>query len=68
MKTITLTVTVEIDGAQAAELAQGLADDAQAGDLDQGLLNLLRGHTARLDDPRDWRIASVKVFSAGGTE
>ena len=68
MKTITLTVTVEIDGSQAAELAQGLANDAQAGDLDQALLNLLRGHTARLDDPRDWRIVAVRAFTAGGTE
>jgi hypothetical protein len=44
--TLTLAVTVTLAGEQAADVADDLAIDADAGDLDQAMTNLLRAHLA----------------------
>ena len=55
------TVTVTLDGAHAADVADDLAIDADAGELDQAMLNLLRAHLANHGDTRDWRIVRAAV-------
>ena len=59
--TLTFTVTVTLAGDQAADAADDLAIDAEAGDLDQAMLNLLRAHLTKQGDTRDWRIVRAEV-------
>ena len=59
--TLTFTVTVTLAGDQAADVADDLAIDADAGDLDQAMTNLLRAHLANHGDTRDWRIVRAAV-------
>ena len=61
MQQLTFTVTVMLDGAQAADVADDLAIDADAGELDQAMLNLLRAHLVHHGDTRDWRIVRAAV-------
>lgn len=59
--TLTFTVTVTLAGDQAADVADDLAIDADAGELDQAVLNVLRQHLANHGDTRDWRIVAAAV-------
>jgi hypothetical protein len=59
--TIRWRLTVDIDGKQARDIADDLAIDADAGELDQAVLNLLRDHLRKVGDTRDWRIVRVEV-------
>ena len=61
MQQLKFTVTVTLDGAHAADVADDLAIDADAGELDQAMLNLLRAHLAHHGDTRDWRIVRAAV-------
>jgi hypothetical protein len=61
MNTLKLTVTIDADGRQAADMLDDLAIDAEGGMFDQALLNLLRDHLRRMGDFRDWRIVSARV-------
>ena len=65
MQQLTFTVTVMLDGAQAADVADDLAIDADAGELDQAMTNLLRAHLANHGDTRDWRIVRAAVDVPG---
>lgn len=60
MNTITLKLTIDVDGRHAADVIDDLAIDVDAGALDLALLNLLRDHFKRLGDDRDWRFLSVR--------
>lgn len=61
MKTLHLNLTIEVDGHSAADVVKDLAIDVDAGDLDQGALNMLRAHLRRMGDFRDYRIVAVRV-------
>ena len=65
MITLQFTVTVSIDGAAAADVADDLRIDADAGSLDLALLQLIRNHLKAHDDSRDWRIVSAVVNVEG---
>ena len=58
---VTLTVTVLIDGQHAADVAGALLIDADAGSLDQAILNTLRAHLVNHADARDWTIKRATV-------
>ena len=58
---VTLTVTVLIDGQHAADVADDLLIDVDAGALDQAILNTLRAHLVNQHDARDWRIVRATV-------
>ena len=57
MTRLTFTITAKLDGCHAADAADDLAIDVDAGELDQGVVNLLR---LTPDQPRrhvrTWRI------------
>jgi hypothetical protein len=61
MQTVTLTLSIDIDGKAAADVADDLAIDAEAGELDQALLDLVRQHLRRMDDFRDYRVVRCMV-------
>jgi len=61
MKTLHLNLIIEVDGHSAADVAEDLAIDVDAGDLDPGALNMLRAHLRRMGDFRDYRIVAVRV-------
>lgn len=65
MTRLTFTVTAEIDGYHAADAADDLAIDVDAGELDQGVVNLLRSHLTNHGDTRDWRIVTAHVWPRG---
>jgi hypothetical protein len=61
MQTVNLTLSIDIDGAAAADVADDLGIDVDAGELDQATLTMLRKHLHRLADLRDWRIVRCTV-------
>ena len=61
MTTLGLTLTIEIDGAAAADVADDLLIDADGGDLDQAALDLVRRHLRKMGDFRDYRIVRCTV-------
>ena len=61
---VTLTVTVLIDGQHAADVAGALLIDADAGSLDQAILNTLRAHLVNHADARDWTIKRATVTAS----
>ena len=66
--TITATLTIEIAGSAAADVADDLLIDLDAGELDQALLNAIRQHLADHSDTRDWRITSARLWPATDEE
>ena len=62
--TVTATLTIEIAGSAAADVADDLLIDLDAGELDQALLNAIRQHLADHSDTRDWRIVSAHLWPA----
>ena len=56
MTQVIVTLSIDIDGAAAADAADDLRIDADDGELDQALLQLIRQHLAAHGDTRDWRI------------
>lgn len=65
MTRLTFTVTAELDGRHAADAADDLAIDIDGGDLDQGVVNLLRQHLTNHGDTRDWRIVAAHAWPQG---
>lgn len=61
MQTVTLTLSIDFDGKAAADVADDLGIDAEAGELDQAALDLVRQHLRRMGDTRDWRIVRCAV-------
>ena len=61
MQTVTLTLTIDIDGKAAADVADDLGIDAEAGEHDQAALDLVRQHLRRMGDFRDWRVVRCAV-------
>ena len=61
MQTVTLTLTIDIDGKAAADVADDLGIDAEAGELDQAALTMVRQHLRKMGDFRDWRIVRCAV-------
>ena len=61
MQTVTLTLSIDIDGKAAADVADDLGIDAEAGELDQAALDLVRQHLHRVGDFRDYRIVRCTV-------
>ena len=61
MTTLTLTLTIDVDGRDAGDAVDDLAIDADAGDIDQAALELVRSHLRRMGDFRDWRIVRCAV-------
>lgn len=57
MIAMTITLTVQIDGLHAADVADDLGIDVEGGELDQAALNMLRAHLAT--DGRDAKIVHV---------
>lgn len=57
MTAVQITLTVQLDGVHAADVADDLAIDIEGGELDQAALNMLRAHLAA--DGRDWKIVHV---------
>jgi hypothetical protein len=69
MQTMTLTVTIDVDGAAAADVVDDLGIDVEAGALDQALLNLVRDHLRRVGDTRDYRIVRcAATVQEGGVQ
>jgi hypothetical protein len=66
MKTLELRIEIDVDGEHAADMLDDLAIDAEAGALDQAVLNLLREHLRKHCDFRDWRIVSTLVTPLAG--
>lgn len=66
MTRVNLAVTISIDGAGAADVADDLRIDADAGSLDLALLQLIRRHLYLGGDTRDCRIVSAVVNVEGG--
>ena len=58
---LTLTLTIDIDGLSAPDVVADLAIDADAGDIDQAALDLVRCHLRKMGDFRDWRIVRAAV-------
>ena len=57
MTAVQITLTVQLDGLHADDVAHDLGIDIEAGELDQAALNMLRAHLAA--DGRDVKIAHV---------
>lgn len=66
MTTIDLRVSIDIDGKHAADVAADLLIDADAGELDQALLGLVREHLRRMGDFRDYRIVRAMMTPKEG--
>ena len=61
MQQLTLTLTIDVAGRNAGDVAGDLLIDAESGELDQAALTMLRKHLHRLADMRDWRIVRCAV-------
>jgi hypothetical protein len=61
MTTLELRLTIDIDGLHAGDVIDDLAIDADAGELDQAMLELVRSHLRRMGDFRDYRIVRATV-------
>ena len=61
MQTVTLTLALDIDGKAAADVADDLLIDVDAGELDQATLNMVRQHLRKMGDFRDYRIVRCAV-------
>ena len=61
MQTVTLTLALDIDGKAAADVADDLLIDVDAGELDQATLNMVRQHLRKMGDFRDYRIVRCTV-------
>jgi hypothetical protein len=61
MQTVTLTLSIDIDGKAAADVADDLGIDVEAGELDQAALTMVRQHLHRMGDFRDYRIVRCAV-------
>ena len=61
MQTVTLTLALDIDGKAAADVADDLLIDVDAGELDQATLNMVRQHPRKMGDFRDYRIVRCTV-------
>ena len=61
MTTLELRLTIDIDGAAAADVAGDLLIDVDAGELDQAALTMVRKHLHRLADFRVYRIVRCAV-------
>ena len=59
MTAVQITLTVQLDGLHAADVADDLAIDIEAGDLDLGFLGVLR--IWLLGDTRDCRVVRVQA-------
>ena len=57
-------LTIDLAGEDSAAVGQNLAGDIAVGALDQALLNLVRAHSRRIEDPRDWRVVAATVTPA----
>lgn len=57
MTALQITLTVQLDGLHAADVADDLGIDIEAGELDQAALNMLRAAIAH--DTRDAKIVHV---------
>lgn len=57
MTAVHIHLTVQIDGAAAADVAHDLAIDVEAGELDHAAHAMLRSFLA--PDARDWKVSSV---------
>lgn len=64
MTALQITLTVQLDGTDAADVADDLGIDIEAGELDQAALNMLRAHLVA--DGRDAKIAHVLCDVAPG--
>ena len=65
MTTLTVTLAIDIDGAAAADVIDDLAIDAEAGELDQAMTNVIRQHLHNHGDTRDWRTVAAHVWPKG---
>ena len=61
MQTVNLTLAIELDGKNAADVADDLGIDAEAGELDQAFLDVVRQHLRSFGDTRDWRVVRCTV-------
>lgn len=61
MQTVNLTLSIDIDGAAAADVADDLGIDVDAGELDQAAPTMVRQHLHRMGDFRDYRIVRCAV-------
>ena len=61
MQQLTLTLALDIDGKAAADVADDLLIDVDAGELDQATLNMVRQHLRKMGDFRDYRIVRCAV-------
>lgn len=68
MQTMTLTLTIDVDGRNAGDVARDLLIDADSGELDQAALTMLRKHLHRLADMRDYRIVRCAVTLPEGRQ
>ena len=60
-------LTITLDGIDANEVLDVLAQSAIDGELDQAILNLVRAHLAPWQPALDWRVVSAAV-TEGATE
>ena len=60
-------LTITLDGIDANEVLDVLAQSAIDGELDQAILNLVRAHLAPWKPALDWRVVSAAV-TEGATE
>jgi hypothetical protein len=65
MTELQFTVTVQIDGAAAGDIAHELGIDLEAGDFDLPLVQMFRAQLQALRDTRDWRIVAATVTFPG---
>ena len=61
---ITTTLTIQIDGSDAAAAAAHLAEIMAAGQLDRGVTDAIRAEMADRNDTRDWRISGAHLWPA----
>ncbi len=59
--TIQFTLTVQIDGEHAADIADDLGIDAEAGDFDLAALAMFRTRLHAMRDTRDYRLVRATV-------
>ena len=64
MTTVTATLTIQVDGSDAAAAAAHLAEIMAAGQLDRGITDAIRAEMADRTDARDWRIAGARLWPA----
>lgn len=63
MQTVDFVLSIEVDGASAADVIDDLLIDADGGELDQALVNLVRQHLTNHNDARDWRIVNASLWT-----